>query len=91
MEGGEQAYEIINTIPKEKLLLLDKKILGVERTYSAIYENFEKDIFEALSSAKDDLAKYHTIKILFPHKSYFPKEIVYGLQNFVTNLLLTIR
>ena len=82
VEGGEQAYEIINTIPKEKLLLLDKKILGVEGTYSVIYENFEKDIFEALSSAKDALAKYHTIKILFPYKSYFPKEIVYGVTKF---------
>lgn len=82
VEGGELAYEVINTIPKEKLILLDKKILGVEGPYSAIYENFEKDIYEALLSAKEALEKYHTIKIIFPKRSYFPKEIVNGFKRF---------
>lgn len=82
VESGELAYEVINTIPKDKLILLDKKISGVEGNYSAIYENFEKDIYEALSSARDVLAKYHTLKIVFPKKSYFPKEIVNGFKRF---------
>lgn len=82
VEGGELAYEVINTIPKDKLILLDKKIYGVEGNYSAIYENFEKDIYEALLSAKDSLAKYHTLKIVFPKKSYFPKEIINGFKRF---------
>lgn len=82
VEGGELAYEVINTIPKNKLILLDKKIYGIEGSYSAIYENFEKDIYEALISAKDALSKYHTLKIVFPKKSYFPKEIVNGFKRF---------
>lgn len=81
-EGGESAYEIINTIPKEKLILLDKKILGVEGNYSAIYENFEKDIYDALFEAKNSLEKYHTLKMIFPKKSYFPKEIINGFKKF---------
>jgi DNA-binding transcriptional regulator YhcF (GntR family) len=82
VEGGESAYEIINTLPKDKLILLDKKIPGIEGKYSAIYENFEKDIYDALSKAKDVLAKYHTLKIVFPKKSYFPKEIANGFRKF---------
>ncbi len=82
VEGGENAYEILNTIPKDKLLILDKKILGVEGKYSAVYENFENDIYEALLSAKDSLEKYQTLKIIFPNKSYFPKEIINGFQRF---------
>lgn len=82
VEGGELAYEVINTIPKDKLILLDKKIYGVEGKYSAIYENFENDIYEALSSAKEVLAKYHTLKIIFPKRSYFPKEITSGFKKF---------
>lgn len=82
IEGGEQAHEIINTLPKDKLLLLDKKIQGVDGNYSAIYENFEKDIYEALLSAKKALQKYHTLKIVFPQKSYFPKEIMNGFKRF---------
>lgn len=82
LEGGTNAYDIINTIPNDKLILLDKKLPGIEGNFSAIYENFEKDIYGALTEAKDRLAKYHTLKIVFPKKSYFPKEIVYGFKKF---------
>ena len=82
IEGGENAYEIINTIPKEKLVLLDKKVPGVDGEYAAVYENFESDIYNALEQAKDVLSKYHTIKLIFPDKSYYPKEIKKGLLRF---------
>lgn len=82
IEGGENASEIINTIPKEKLVLLDKKIPGVDGEYAAVYENFEADIYNALEQAKDVLCKYHTIKLIFPDKSYYPKEIKKGLMRF---------
>jgi len=82
VEGGDAAYEIINTIPKEKLILLDKKIAGVNGDYAAIYEDFEKDIYHALEELKEKLSKYHTLKIIFPTKSYYPKEILIGFKRF---------
>lgn len=82
VEGGEMAHEIINTIPPEKLILLDKKIPGITGEYSAVYEDFEKDIYNALGEARDALAKYHTLKIVFPKDSYFPKEIINGFRRF---------
>ncbi|KEQ28094.1 GntR family transcriptional regulator [Pedobacter antarcticus] len=82
VEGGEMAHEIINTIPPEKLILLDKKIPGITGEYSAVYEDFEKDIYNALGEARDALAKYHTLKIVFPKHSYFPKEIINGFRRF---------
>ena len=82
VDGGENAHEIINTIPKEKLLILDKKIDGVIGEYASIYENFEKDIYEALKKVLDKLYKYHTIKIVFPQKSYYPNEILKGIKLF---------
>ncbi len=82
LEGGENAYEIINTIPKEKLVLLDKKIPGIEGEYAAAYENFEKDIYLALENARPQLSKYHTLKLIFPDKSYYPKEIKNGFNRF---------
>ncbi|HYJ39015.1 MAG TPA: winged helix-turn-helix domain-containing protein, partial [Chitinophagaceae bacterium] len=48
LEGGENAHEIINTIPKDKLVLLDKLIEGVDGSYGAVYESFERDIYNAL-------------------------------------------
>jgi len=82
LEGGENAYEIINTIPKDKLILLDKKIAGVDGEYSAAYENFDKDIYGALEQARSQLLKYHTLKIIFPQQSYYPIEILNGFTRF---------
>ncbi len=82
LEGGEQAHEIINNIPKEKLVLLDKLLPGVQGEYSAIYENFERDIFCALEKARTALSKYHTLKIIFPEYTYYPAEILKGFTRF---------
>ena len=82
MEGEENGSEIINTIPKEKLLLLDKIIPGITGEYAAAYENFEKDIYNAMVQATDQLSKYHTLKIIFPSYSYYPVEILKGFKNY---------
>jgi len=62
--------------------LLDKNIPGIKGDYSVVYENFEKDIYEALQQARAQLSKYHTIKLIFPESSYFPVEIINGYQRF---------
>ena len=80
--GEESALDVINTIPKEKLLLLDKLVPGVRGEYAAVYENFEKDIYGALEQALEQLSKYHTIKIIFPEYTYHPKEILKGFYRF---------
>ncbi|NCI46865.1 GntR family transcriptional regulator [Sediminibacterium soli] len=82
MDGGENAHDVINTIPAEKLILLDKLIPGIRGQYGAVYENFEKDIYEALEQALPHLSKYHTIKIIVPAYTYYPREIVKGYTRF---------
>jgi DNA-binding transcriptional regulator YhcF (GntR family) len=82
IEGEEYARDVINEIPKEKLILLDKRIAGIDGEYAAAYEDFEKNIYEALEQAREELSKYHTLKIIFPKKSYFPKEILDGFHRF---------
>lgn len=82
LDGEENAHNIINTLPKDKLILLDKIIPGVTGNYGAIYENFEKDIYSALEQALLQLSKYHTINIIFPNNTYHPVEILTGLNNF---------
>lgn len=82
IEGGENAFEIINKIDKNKLILLDKLVPGVEGRYAAIYENFEKDIYQALEQALPRLEKYQTLKIIFPAQTYHPLEILQGFYRF---------
>lgn len=82
LDGSENAYKVINTIPKEKLILLDKKIDGVTGQYGAVYENFEKDIYQALQQVTTQLGKYHTLNIIFPRYTYHPVEIIKGFEKF---------
>jgi len=82
IEGGEKANEIINNIAGGKLILLDKLIPGIREEHGAVYENFEKDIFEALKEALPRLSNYQSLKIVFPTYTYFPDEILKGFQNF---------
>jgi DNA-binding transcriptional regulator YhcF (GntR family) len=78
LEASENVSEIINTIPKDKLILMDKLLPGVTGNYGAVYENFEEDIYNALVQANEKLSKYNTIKIIFPEYTYHPKEILEG-------------
>lgn len=91
MDGGENAHEVINAIPKDKLILLDKLVPGIEGQYGAVYENFEKDIYEALEQALTQLSKYHTLKIIVPFYTYHPREIVKGFTRFCQQYAFTYK
>jgi len=82
IEADEEAYEIINKLPKDKLILMDKMIPGLEGDFAAAYENFERDIFLALEKALAPLNKYDVLKLVFPEGSYFPQEIKRGFSRF---------
>jgi DNA-binding transcriptional regulator YhcF (GntR family) len=82
MESGDNAHKILNTIPKEKLILLDKLVPGVTGNYAAIYENFEKDIYNALEEALPQLSKYESLNLIVPEYTYHPKEILLGFTRF---------
>lgn len=82
IDGKDSAVQLINELDKEKLVLLDKKIEGIKGEYAAVYENFSQDIYLALEQAKEQLSKYHTLKLIFPDKSYYPRDIIKGFYRF---------
>jgi len=82
LEGGENASDIINTIPKEKLVLISHLLTGIDGNYAAVLEDFESDIYNALSEARERLEKYHTLKIIFPEYTYHPRKILNGFYRF---------
>lgn len=91
MDGGENVHDVINTLPKEKLIILDKLVPGIKGDFAAVYENFEKDIFQALEEALPQLRKYHTLKIIFPEYTYFPGEILKGFFSFCIQYAFTYK
>jgi DNA-binding transcriptional regulator YhcF (GntR family) len=85
IENEEKAYELIDTLPKEKLILMDKMIPRISGNFAAVYENFGKDIYNALLQAIDSLQKYKTLKLIFPDHSYFSKDIINGFVSFCSD------
>ncbi len=62
---------IVKTIPREKLLIIDKDIEGLSEGYAAIFQNFESDVFGAMKKALPLLSKYTCIKFISNHNFQF--------------------
>jgi DNA-binding transcriptional regulator YhcF (GntR family) len=69
-------------IKKGELVLLDKNLPDLNRDYLCVYQDFENDIFEALESGEDAIAKYKELCLVFPEYDYHPIEIVKGFRRF---------
>ncbi|MES2427514.1 MAG: GntR family transcriptional regulator [Bacteroidota bacterium] len=82
IENSSNARAVINELPKDKLILMDKLLENITGDFGAVYENFEQDIYDALHQLLDKLSKYHTLKIIFPENSYYSKEILKGFISF---------
>jgi DNA-binding transcriptional regulator YhcF (GntR family) len=81
-EEIEEAINTINSIPKQKLVILDKKIPQTSDNYASVYQDFEKDIVEALEQGLDLLEKYNKILLVYPKMIPYPTEIIKGFRNF---------
>ncbi|HEV7347696.1 GntR family transcriptional regulator [Telluribacter sp.] len=77
--------QLLEEVPKNELVLLDRDLPDLTGEYLAIYQDFEKDIFRALESADDLLAKYHELVLVFPSDGQYPAEIVRGFRNYCIN------
>ncbi len=83
LEENENLHEIINQyIPTDRLILMSQLIDGIKGNYSAVYEDFEQNIYDALSEAVDKLKKYNALKIIFPQYTYHPETILTGFSRF---------
>lgn len=77
--------ETLKSIPTDELVLLDRDIPELQQGPLSIYQNFDKDIFEALEKANDLLSKYKRMVLVFPSDGNYPTEIVRGFRNFCIN------
>jgi DNA-binding transcriptional regulator YhcF (GntR family) len=81
-EGLQDAIKILKKIPEDKLLLIDKYLKAIGNNCSAVYQDFELDIQQALLSGGDMLQKYNKLKLVFPTTVPHPVEIITGFKNF---------
>jgi DNA-binding transcriptional regulator YhcF (GntR family) len=73
---------VLKKINPDALLLLDKNLPELGKTHMSVFQDFKKDIYDALSSAVDLLEKYNKLVISIPGLSNHPVEIVDGAAQF---------
>ncbi|WP_372753229.1 GntR family transcriptional regulator [Labilibaculum sp.] len=62
----KDAYNVLKNLPQDKVYILDQTTVSLKKYYPAVYQNFEKDVFNALKSGLDLLEKYDTICFVYP-------------------------
>lgn len=82
----DDTLKAIQNLPKNKLLVLDNIMppLLEDNDISAIYQEYDKDIYEALSKGINKISKYKKIALVYPEKSIYPypKRILHGFVKF---------
>lgn len=74
----------INKIEKEKLILFDNQGIGFDGNIIEIYQDFEKDIYDALKEGLPKIKKYSRLILVYPENAVYPypKGIVNGFCKF---------
>ncbi|MDO1448656.1 GntR family transcriptional regulator [Rhodocytophaga aerolata] len=81
---NEDVRAMVETIPKDKLVIIDKAVDKLPGDYTSVHQNFEEDIFHALSSGLDLLQAYHQITLVLSTDrfQFIPSRIITGFTKF---------
>jgi hypothetical protein len=88
----EDVSGILNIIPKDKLLLLDKNVQQLPGDYAAVYQDFEQDVYIALQRGLHLLRDYKALHLVLgrEHFQYVPLGIIKGFTNSAKNRISTL-
>lgn len=76
-----KVVDIIREISKEKVLIIDRYLEEL-KNYPMVYQEFDKDIREALTEALPLLRKYQQLNLVFPQHEYYSSSIKRGFSHF---------
>jgi DNA-binding transcriptional regulator YhcF (GntR family) len=80
---NEDISKYLKQIPPEKLLIIDKDLISGVGNYAAVFQNFEKDVANALNTALPLLKKYTSLKFISNHNFQFiPDGMEKGFSRF---------
>ncbi len=84
ISSTQQVIDIIEKIPKNKLLMLDNTKPNISGEYGSVYQDFALDIYNALKEGLDKIKKYEKIILVYADKSInpYPFLIVRGFEKF---------
>ncbi len=76
--------DILQQIPIDRLIMLDNVKDMLKGRFSSIYQDFEQDIFNALTEGLEKIKKYDKVILVYPDKSAnpYPRRIRTGFIKF---------
>jgi DNA-binding transcriptional regulator YhcF (GntR family) len=83
--------QVMQQIPEQELVFLDRDYPSFGRKHLAIFQDFQRDIFNALLSANPLLQKYREMVLVMPSDGNYPTEIARGFHNYCVNYNKTYR
>ncbi|MFM8448972.1 MAG: GntR family transcriptional regulator [Haliscomenobacter sp.] len=72
-------------IPKERLWLLNDYMENLSNGFGAVFQNYEKDVYAALTQTNGLLHKYERIQLIFPNWTNYSRGIIRGTQKYCTD------
>ncbi|WP_298551268.1 GntR family transcriptional regulator [uncultured Algibacter sp.] len=80
----DNVIKSIKKIPKDKLIILDNIKPNINSSLVEIYQDFENDIYNALTEGISKIKKYKKIMLVYPEKAVYPypRRILHGFRKF---------
>lgn len=80
----EVVLKAVENIPKDKLIIMDNTKPAITGNYGTVYQDFKKDIYNALKKGIKKLEKYDKLILVYPSKSIhpYPSRILHGFRQF---------
>ncbi|WP_142786625.1 GntR family transcriptional regulator [Changchengzhania lutea] len=80
----DEVLKALKKIPNEKLIILDNLKPGLHGPIVEIYQDFENDIYNALTEGFPKISKYQKLILVYPDKAVypFPRRILHGFRKF---------
>jgi DNA-binding transcriptional regulator YhcF (GntR family) len=76
----DESFAVVNKLPKDKVYILDREKSDL-KDYPVIYQDFEQDVYDALTGGEDLLQKYSKLIMIFPGGKE-PEGRMIGFQRF---------
>lgn len=72
----------LRLIPEDELVLLDKDVPELKHDCLRIFQDFERDIYQALHGLSDLLDRYPRLVLILPADGSYPPEIAQGFRAY---------
>ncbi|MFV9551382.1 GntR family transcriptional regulator [Algibacter sp. PT7-4] len=80
----DNVLKSLEKIPNEKLVLLDNSKPNIRQGVVEVFQDFENDIYSALTEGLPKIEKYEKIMLIYPEKAVYPypRRILHGFRKF---------